>query len=99
MIGNLGQRMITGTVFGALVISTVLWNPYAFAILFSFFMIVGLWEFYNFFKNHPIVKVSHEIGIFIGIFIYVLLVGISFNWFPVISIALIFPLFFYPNSK
>lgn len=94
MIGNLGQRMITGTVFGALVISTILWNPYAFALLFSFFMIVGLWEFYNFFKNHPIVKVSHEIGIFIGIFIYVLLVGISFNWFPVISIALIFPLFF-----
>jgi phosphatidate cytidylyltransferase len=94
MIGNLGQRMITGAIFGTLVIGSMLWNPYAFALVFSFFMIVGLWEFYNFFKQHQVVEVSNEIGIFIGIFIYVLLVGISFEWFSVISLSLIFPLFF-----
>ncbi len=94
MISNLGQRMITGTLFGTVVIGSMLLNPYAFAIVFSFFMIVGLWEFYQFFKQHQIVQVSKEIGIFIGIFIYVLLVGISFEWFSVISLALIFPLFF-----
>ena len=94
MIGNLGQRMITGAVFGTLVIGSMLWNPYAFALVFSFFMVVGLWEFYNFFKQHQVVEVSNEIGIFIGIFIYVLLVGISLEWFSVISLSLIFPLFF-----
>ena len=72
MIGNLGQRMITGAVFGTLVIGSMLWNPYAFALVFSFFMVVGLWEFYNFFKQHQVVEVSNEIGIFIGIFIYIL---------------------------
>ena len=72
----------------------MLWNPYAFALVFSFFMVVGLWEFYRFFKTHQVVEVSSEIGIFIGIFIYILLVGISFEWFSVISLSLIFPLFF-----
>ncbi|MCE2685278.1 MAG: phosphatidate cytidylyltransferase [Cryomorphaceae bacterium] len=94
MIGNLGQRMITGAVFGTLVIGSMLWNPYAFALVFSFFMVVGLWEFYRFFKTHQVVEVSSEIGIFIGIFIYILLVGISLEWFSVISLSLIFPLFF-----
>ena len=66
MIGNLGQRMITGAVFGTLVIGSMLWNPYAFALVFSVFMVVGLWEFYRFFKTHQVVEVSREIGIFIG---------------------------------
>ena len=79
MLGNLGQRIITGSIFGVVVIGSMLWNPYIFALVFSFFMVVGLWEFYRFFKNHEIVEVSKEIGLFIGIFIYVLLVGISFE--------------------
>ncbi|MEN9699786.1 MAG: hypothetical protein RLZZ301_984 [Bacteroidota bacterium] len=94
MIGNLGQRILTGAVFGTVVIGSMLWNPYAFALVFSFFMVVGLWEFYQFFKDHEIAEVSKEIGIFIGLFIYVLLVGISFKWVSVISLSLIFPLFF-----
>lgn len=94
MLGNLGQRIITGSIFGVVVIGSMLWNPYVFALVFSFFMVVGLWEFYRFFKNHEIVEVPKEIGLFIGIFIYVLLVGISFEWYSVISLTLIFPLFF-----
>jgi phosphatidate cytidylyltransferase len=57
-------------------------------------MVLGLIEFYRLFKNNEIVQVSHEIGIFIGIFIFMLLVGVSMNLLPLISITVIFPLFF-----
>jgi phosphatidate cytidylyltransferase len=57
-------------------------------------MVVGLIEFYRLFKNHEIANVSTEIGIFIGLFIFTLLVGVSMKLLPIISITFIFPLFF-----
>jgi phosphatidate cytidylyltransferase len=57
-------------------------------------MVLGLLEFYRLFKNHQIVSVSKEIGLFIGIFIFLLLVGVSMKLLPIISISVIFPLFF-----
>jgi len=53
MIGNLGQRMITGAVFGTLVIGSMLWNPYAFALVFSFFHGSGPMGILPFFQNTP----------------------------------------------
>lgn len=93
-MNNLIQRSITGALFALVVLGSILWDPYAQALFFSVFMVLGLVEFYNLFNNHRVVKVSKEIGIFIGIFIFSLLVGISFQWLPVISILFIFPLFF-----
>ncbi len=93
-MNNLIQRSITGALFALVVLGSILWDPYAQALVFSVFMVLGLVEFYNLFNNHRVVKVSKEIGIFIGIFIFSLLVGISFQWLPVISILFIFPLFF-----
>lgn len=91
---NLQQRTITALVFGLFVLGSTLYGPLAQGLTFSFFMIVGLWEFYKMFDSHSIVKVSKELGIFIGIFIYTLLVGISMKFLPVISITVIFPMFF-----
>jgi phosphatidate cytidylyltransferase len=93
-MNNLVLRSITGALFAFVVLGSILWDPYAQAIVFSVFMVLGLLEFYNLFNNHLVVSVSKEIGIFIGIFIFSLLVGISLDWLPVISIALISPLFF-----
>ncbi|MEY4522697.1 MAG: hypothetical protein RIT10_1882 [Bacteroidota bacterium] len=93
-MNNLVLRAITGALFAFVVLGSILWDPYAQAIVFSIFMVLGLLEFYNLFNNHRVVRVSKEIGVFIGVFIFCLLVGISLDWLPVISIALISPLFF-----
>ncbi len=93
-LGNLATRSITGVIFGIVVIGSILWNPYVHALVFSIFMVLGLLEFYRLFKNHQIVSVSKEIGLFIGIFIFLLLVGVSMKLLPIISISVIFPLFF-----
>jgi len=93
-LGNLATRSITGVIFGIVVIGSILWNPYVHALVFSIFMVLGLLEFYRLFNNHQIVSVSKEIGLFIGIFIFLLLVGVSMKLLPIISISVIFPLFF-----
>jgi phosphatidate cytidylyltransferase len=93
-LGNLATRSITGLIFGIVVIGSILWNPYIQSFVFSVFMVLGLIEFYRLFKNHKIVQVSHEIGLFIGIFIFTLLIGVSMKLLPLVSITVIFPLFF-----
>lgn len=93
-MNNLLQRAITGAIFAFVVLGSIIWDPYAQAVVFSIFMVLGLLEFYNLFREHNIVNVSKEIGIFIGLFIFSMLVGVSFQWLPIISILLIFPLFF-----
>ena len=69
-MNNLVQRTITGTLFAIVVLGSILWDPYAQAIVFSVFMVLGLLEFYNLFNEHSVVEVSKEIGIFIGLFIF-----------------------------
>ena len=93
-MNNLIQRSITGALFAFVVLGSIIWDPYAQAIVFSIFMVLGLLEFYNLFSKHTFVQVSKEIGIFIGLFIFSLLVGVSLEWLPQISILFIFPLFF-----
>ncbi len=93
-MNNLLLRAITGAIFAIVVLASTLWGPYAQAIVFSGFMVLGLLEFYNLFREHTIVQVSREIGVFIGLFIFILLVGYSLAWLPIISVLIIFPLFF-----
>ena len=93
-MNNLVLRSITGVLFAFVVLGSILWGPYSQAIVFSIFMVLGLLEFYTLFNTHSFVQVSKEIGVFIGIFIFCLLVGVSLEWLPVISILFIFPLFF-----
>jgi len=93
-VNNLLQRTITGVVFASLVIGSILWNPYLQTLVFSVFMVLGLMEYYRLFKDQKDIQVSSEIGIFIGLFIFTLLVGISLKILPVISITFIVPLLF-----
>lgn len=93
-MSNLLQRSITGVLFAVVVLGSILWDPYAQAIVFSIFTVLGLNEFYNLFTTHRVVRVSKEIGLFIGLFIFSLLVGMSFEWIPPIAVVIIFPLFF-----
>lgn len=93
-MSNLLLRAITGAIFVTIIIGSILYGPYAQLAVFSLVTILGLNEFFSLFKGHPIVHVSREIGLFIGLFIFFILVGISLEWIPVISLVLITPLFF-----
>jgi phosphatidate cytidylyltransferase len=93
-MSNLAKRSITGLLFGIVVLGSILYGPYTQISIFSLFMLLGLIEFYRLFDKHPIIRVSKEIGVFIGVFIFSLLVGISLKVLPIISITIIFPLFF-----
>ncbi len=93
-MNNLIQRSITGLLFAIIVLGSILWDPYAQTIVFSVVTVLGLLEFYRLFKSHRLIQVSTEIGLFIGLFIFILLVGYSLQWLPILSILYIFPLFF-----
>ncbi len=93
-MSNLAKRSITGLLFGIVVLGSIFYGPYTQISIFSLFMLLGLIEYYRLFDQHPIVKISKEIGVFIGVFIFSLLVGISLKILPIISITIIFPLFF-----
>ena len=93
-MSNLAKRSITGLLFGIIVLGSIFYGPYTQISIFSLFMLLGLIEYYRLFDHHPIVKISKEIGIFIGVFIFSLLIGISLKILPIISITIIFPLFF-----
>ena len=93
-MSNLAKRSITGLLFGIVVLGSIFYGPYTQISIFSLFMLLGLIEYYRLFDQHPIVKISKEIGVFIGVFIFSLMVGISLKILPIISITIIFPLFF-----
>ena len=93
-MSNLAKRSITGLLFGIVVLGSIFYGPYTQISIFSLFMLLGLIEYYRLFDQHPIVKISKEIGVFSGVFIFSLMVGISLKILPIISITIIFPLFF-----
>ena len=93
-MNNLAIRSITGLLFGTVVIGSILCGPYTLIATFSTFMLLGLLEFYRLFKDHSYLKISKEIGVFIGAFIFTILVGISMKTLPILCISFIFPLFF-----
>ncbi len=93
-MSNLLTRALTGAVFVSIVIGSILWDPYVMIAVFAFFMLLGLNEYFHLFKKHEHVKVRGEIGLFIGSFIFLVLVGISLEWLPTASLTLVFPLFF-----
>ena len=76
-MSNLAKRSITGLLFGIVVLGSIMSGPYIQIAIFSIFMLLGLIEFYRLFDKHPIIRVSKEIGVVIGVFIFSLLVGVS----------------------
>lgn len=93
-MNNLLTRTITGILFITVVLLSIIWSPLSQGVVFSVFAFLGLYEFYNLFKQHPHVNVSRKIGLSYGTFIFSILVAVSLQWLPVISLLVIFPLFF-----
>jgi len=93
-MSDVQKRIVTAIILGILILGSIWLGPLYQGLVFSSFMLIGLWEFYVLCEKISSVHISKEIGIFIALFIYVLLIGMSMKILPVISITLIFPLFF-----
>ena len=92
-MNNLAIRSITGLLFGTIVIGSILCGTYIQIATFSTFMLLGLLEFYRLFKDQSFLRLSKEIGVFIGAFIFIVLVGIKLGTLPNLTISFILPLF------
>ena len=63
-VKNLIKRTITGLIFIALIIGSIIWNQYSFVILFLVITILGLWEFYSLVKTTNFARLQIFTGIF-----------------------------------
>lgn len=91
---NLLVRTITGLLFVCIIIGSILWNDLSATIVFSIFMFIGLIEFYKLFKKHELINVRWESGFLLGLLIYGLLISVTYDYLPLISISIILPIVF-----
>lgn len=71
-MSSIWSRIITGTLFIAAIVGSVMWSPWLFALLFGFFAVVGIMEFYKI-SDHLGFKPQKGTGILIGIATFMLL--------------------------
>jgi len=90
------QRTITGTIFVIILLGSVLFSAYSFAILFFTITILGIWEFYTLAE-----KTGHQpqriTGILLGAFLFsgtLLNYSTTYGKFALFPIALLLPTLF-----
>jgi phosphatidate cytidylyltransferase len=69
-VSNFLTRTITGIIFVIVVVGSIIWKPYIFALLFLVITILGLLEFYRIISS-DLVKVNKILGLAGGILMYV----------------------------
>ena len=69
---NVIQRTVTGFIFVIVIICSIHWNPYPFAILFLLFTFLGQWEFYKMVHSKRM-SPQFIIGLISGVVLYVTL--------------------------
>ncbi|MFA6923637.1 MAG: phosphatidate cytidylyltransferase [Bacteroidales bacterium] len=102
MMSNLFKRTISGFVFIAIIICSVLWNFYSFAVVIGIIMVAGVWEFYVLIQKSKI-KPQKITGLLIAVTIYTLFLPvyscINYNWIILILFLLIAIVFIYELYK
>lgn len=93
-MNNILVRSLTGAVFITLVLFPLFWVDSSIVLMFGFFMLLGLIEFFNFFKESSLVQVRWEIGLTVGLLIFGTIVGITLGLFPFVMFVGLFPLIF-----
>ena len=84
-------RSLSGLLFIGVIIGSIIWSPYSVAIVFLAVSIFALYEFYKLMNTAGFTP--HKItGLLCGITIYGLLALHSFNWLPLHTLSIIFPL-------
>lgn len=85
------KRAITGAIFVAVLIGSIMWNQYSIAILFGVFALLGLNEFLILMRKNGFTPNS-ALCLIVGAGIYGLVAAHSFDILPLSSLLLIFPL-------
>ena len=84
-------RSLSGLLFLGVIIGSIIWSQYSVAIVFLAVSIFALYEFYKLMNTAGFTP--HKItGLLCGITIYGLLALHSFNWLPLHTLSIIFPL-------
>ncbi len=74
-MSNILLRGLTGTIFVALIIGALWFGIEATLAVMSIFLILGLFEFFNLFKNNSIIQISIPLSVSGILLIYILLTG------------------------
>ncbi len=93
-MNNILVRSITGAVFISLVLFPLFWSKEFTTLVFAFFMVIGLVEFYRFFNERTIVDVRWEFGLAYGLIFYGIITFMYLGYLPFIALLLLLPLFF-----
>ena len=88
---NLITRTITGIVFVAAIIGSVLWHPFAFAFLFLIITIIGVLEFYRLVAS-PNIHPQKITGILVASAVFILSALSASSIIPVWSLFVLIPL-------
>lgn len=81
-MNNIIVRGLTGIVFVGVIIGALLWSQTLATILFTIFMLLGIFEFYSLFKGHDRIEVSVPISVGIAVIISGLVIGSYYNVIP-----------------
>lgn len=88
-MNNLLSRAITGTVFVALVVSSIIYSEFTTMSIFSLFLFYGLREFYTLFNEKSFVQINTISSIGISFLIYLLFTANIFYKWQINSILLV----------
>ena len=75
-------RAVTGILFIAIIIGSLLLSKHVATVVFSAFMILGICEFYGLFKKHDKVDVSPGLGMGLALAISALAIASAYDWIP-----------------
>ena len=75
-MNNFFKRTITGILFVAIIIFSIIWNQYAFISVFQLVVLLGIWEFYKMIETND-VKPQKLSGLIIGSLVFLLLAFVS----------------------
>lgn len=93
-MNNLLLRALTGSIFVSLIIGALWIGPTSTIIVMSLFLLLGLIEYFNLFKENKIIQVFNPLAVFFNLIIFFILIGTTFEIFPEQFASLIFPIIF-----
>lgn len=93
-MNNLLVRALSGAVFVVLVIGSLYYDVYAGLACLAAFTVLGLYEFYQLFRNSATASVSPLLGTFLGLIVFVMLPLCYFRVIPPVFAVTLLPLFF-----
>lgn len=93
-MNNLLTRSLTGALFGIVLIGSILLGASTFAGLMSVFVVVGTFEFYRMYDSEKSINIQKSYGIFVTLFVFVLIYLMGEKFIPVQWLFTLGPLIF-----